>query len=353
MPLTDVQIEFLKKIYYDKKNFVGWQRLFQIVREEVDKTGEVPRIYRNQVRDWLQNQQAYQLYKPPPKRVDTRATYSSGIGHMLQCDSIILGAAQHSSQRHTSILTVIDLYSRYSFAFPQKSTTSEETNKNIKSVLEFFKSKGITVKAVQSDNGSEFAKLSEVLGSVRHIRSPPGVPQRQATVERWNGVIRSWLKQYTASAKNPKTWHLDIGAYVDTYNNLIHRTTKVRPIDVLEKRATPADTKTELEKTHDGEIPVGTHVRIVNEKRNALDKHSPYWSEQIYQITKVKLGGDTRRNTYYIPGKAYFNNTQLQIVPTNTPETVKHAPNTTQIGPDFQPRRSDRLKVKYEAVNIA
>lgn len=349
LPLTPVQIEFLKQIYYDRKNFYGYHKLFEIVTQELENNPEIPRIYRNQVRDWLQGQEAYQLYKPTPKRVDTRAIYSSGLAHMLQCDSIILGNAQHSSQRHTTILTVVDLYSRYSFAFPQKSANSKETNENIAKVLEFFKSKGATVKAVMTDNGTEFAKLSEI---VKHIKGPPGNPTRQATVERWNRTVRDWMRHYTFSAKNPKTWHLDIADFVATYNTTTHSTTKVKPIDVVDKKATPAGVSTELAKSGDGLIDVGTFVRIVNEKRNALDKQSPYWSSQIYKISKVKVGGDTRRNTYYISGKGYYNNTQLQIVPNDSPQTVKHVPNTVQVGPDFQPRRSDRLKVRYEAVNV-
>ena len=72
---------------------------------------------------------------------------------------------------------------------------------------------------------------------------------------------------------------------VDKYNNTIHRTIKLKPIDVTGDSYAECNENTNK---RDPKFKVGDHFRI-SKYKNIFDKgYTPNWSEEVFAISKIK-----------------------------------------------------------------
>ena len=87
----------------------------------------------------------------------------------------------------------------------------------------------------------------------------------------------------TAISKN---LYFDVLDYiVDQYNNTVHRTIKMKPIDVT------GDSYVEYNKDFNKKDPkfkVGDHVRISKYKNSFAKGYTPNWSEEVFVISNIK-----------------------------------------------------------------
>ena len=84
----------------------------------------------------------------------------------------------------------------------------------------------------------------------------------------------------------PKNVYLDVlDDIVNQYNNTIHRTIKMKPIDVTD------DYFAEYNEDSNKKVPkfkIGDHVRI-SKYKNIFDKgYAPNWSEEIFFVSNIK-----------------------------------------------------------------
>ena len=91
------------------------------------------------------------------------------------------------------------------------------------------------------------------------------------------------MKHITAISKNVYFDVLD--DIVNKYNNTIHRTIKMKPIDVTDDSF--AEHNEESNKRNPN-FKVGDHVRISKYKNIFAKGYAPNWSEGIFVIKKVK-----------------------------------------------------------------
>ena len=92
-----------------------------------------------------------------------------------------------------------------------------------------------------------------------------------------------FFKHMTALSKNVYFDVLD--NIVNKYNNTVHRTIKMKPIDVT------TDSYAEYNEDSNKRNPrfkVGDHVRISKCKNIFAKGYAPNWSEEIFVIKKVK-----------------------------------------------------------------
>ena len=125
--------------------------------------------------------------KPALKRKRIPKGYRSlGAGDCLQIDTI----ARFDLSTKTYILTAIDLFSRFSFAFAYTTLSSRVS-------LDFFQKLTIVspfkIKSVKTDNGLEF--LGEFDGylqkvGITHYFSYPATPKSNAFIERFNRSLQ-------------------------------------------------------------------------------------------------------------------------------------------------------------------
>ena len=100
------------------------------------------------------------------------------------------------------------------------------------------------------------------------------------------------FKHMTAISKNVYFDVLD--DIVNKYNNTVHKTIKMKPIDVTDDSF--AECNEESNKKNP-KFNVGDHVRISNYKDVFAKGYTPNWSEEIFIIKEVK---DTVPWTYSI-----------------------------------------------------
>ena len=91
------------------------------------------------------------------------------------------------------------------------------------------------------------------------------------------------FKHMTAISKNVYFDVLD--DIVNKYNNTVHRTIKMKPIDV--KDNTYVDSKKEVN-DKDPKFKVGDHVRISKYKNIFAKGYTPNWSEEVFVVNKIK-----------------------------------------------------------------
>ena len=72
---------------------------------------------------------------------------------------------------------------------------------------------------------------------------------------------------------------------VNKYNNMVHRTIKMKPIDV--KDNTYVDSKKEVN-DKDPKFKVRDHVRISKYKNIFAKRFTPNWSEDVFFVNKIK-----------------------------------------------------------------
>ena len=72
---------------------------------------------------------------------------------------------------------------------------------------------------------------------------------------------------------------------VDKYNNSVHRTIKMKPINVTDDFYAECN---ENSNKKDPKFKVGGHVRISKYKNIFAKGYTPNWSEEVFVINKIK-----------------------------------------------------------------
>ena len=75
---------------------------------------------------------------------------------------------------------------------------------------------------------------------------------------------------------------------VNKYNNTVHKTIKMKPIDVTDDSFVEYN-----EESHkkDSKFKVSNHVRISKYKNIFAKRYAPNWSEEVFDIYKIKKTG--------------------------------------------------------------
>ena len=72
---------------------------------------------------------------------------------------------------------------------------------------------------------------------------------------------------------------------VDKYNNTVHKTIKMKPIDVTDDSY--AEYNEDFNKK-DPKFKVGDHVRISKYKNIFAKRYTPNWPEEVFVVSKIR-----------------------------------------------------------------
>jgi IS30 family transposase len=283
IPLSEQQENLLKDWFYTKKNYVGRDKLFQLIKDEPN------RPTRAQVQQWLNNQKVHQLHLIPKKSTTIKPIIVTKPGLNIQIDLIDMGEHAYNDWRY--IFTMIDSFSRKAYAEPLKSKDAQTVNN---AYFKIANQHDIKPKIVMSDNGSEFMsilnkKLEE--DGIKHWTGTPGRPQSQGIIERFNGTLKKYIEQ-GITATNNKNWVSQLQTYMDNYNNTPRRTTETAPNDINEiNRQEIADKIRARANKHNIadklDLNIGDKVRKKIFK-GKLDKYSkPNWSDELHTVSRI------------------------------------------------------------------
>ena len=156
---------YLNETYFDPKHpgsFAGPYKLYQILKQ-IGK----PTTYNN-VRRWLQNQDAYSLLQPVKYKLKRKTIITKGIDDLWDVDlADVSNIAQHNDDIHF-LLIVIDVFSKFLWVEPL-------LNKHHGSVLQGFKNIFTRTERrpnlLRSDKGKEFTNrwVKQYLKKTRHL----------------------------------------------------------------------------------------------------------------------------------------------------------------------------------------
>ena len=108
---------------------------------------------------------------------------------------------------------------------------------------------------------------------------------KSVVAERFNRTLRNNIfKHMTAISKNFGV----LDDIVNKYNNKIHRTIKMKPVDVTDDSFTEYN---EESNKRNPKFKVDDHVKISEYKNIFAKGYVPNWLEEIFVIKKVKNTG--------------------------------------------------------------
>jgi hypothetical protein len=282
----------LEELYYDPKR--GFNNVNDLVRKAKE---ENLGLTREEIKKWYKSQPINQIYyhridkdyhsiRAPNRKVGT-----------LQADLMFTEKYKRENKdpknksSYKYILTVIDVYSRYAWAFPLMTKTSEEVKEKIKKVIEEIEERhpGQQI-TLTTDDGGEFKgdvkRYLESKGIQQYLLDPnePRSLNKKGVIERFNRTLWNKLKKYMTHNKTLKYYDA-IDSLIENYNNSLHRTIQEKPIDVYTGRETSKQTLA----FPSMKFNVGDYVRrLLNRKMFDKKSFEPIYSTKVYQIPQIK-----------------------------------------------------------------
>ena len=226
--------------------------------------------------------------KPPRKNYLTNKiiyNYINQIWSIDLADMIDYKISNNKSYRY--IFIVIDHFSKYLFAIPLKNKYSKTITNDFSNILTTSKRKPLKL---ESDRGSEFYNsiFQSFLKSKNIQHYSRNTDKGPSIAERVNRTIRNLLKK-PVFEKGKASWIDELQSVVKQYNNTIHHSTKMKPIDASIKsneKLVYSDLGDDREKHHP-KIKLSQLVRTADIKRNFSKGDSTNWSYKLYTITEV------------------------------------------------------------------
>ena len=180
------------------------------------------------------------------------------------------------------LLCAIDLFSKYAWIVPLK----DKRGITIVNAFQRIISKGRMPNRIWVDQGGEFCNnLFQRFLKINNIEMYSTYDEEKSVVaERIIKTLKNKVfKHMTAVSKNVYFYVLDI--VVNKYNNTVHRTIKMKPVDVI------SDSLAEYSEDFNEKDPkfkVGDCVRISKCKNLFAKEYNQNWSEEVFIISKVK-----------------------------------------------------------------
>ena len=181
------------------------------------------------------------------------------------------------------ILTCIDLFSKFGWAIPLVSKTSE----NIKSAFQQIFKTGRQPYKLQTDAGTEFInkEVQKFLKDHDIDFFTTKSETKASVVERFNRTIKE--KMWRIFTKQNSYRYIDfLKDLLENYNNSFHRTIKMKPVDVNSSNENEILNKVFRidQKLVKFKFKIGDKVRISKVKRTFEKGYTPNWTEEYFII---------------------------------------------------------------------
>lgn len=301
--LSDKIKDELYKYYYTKKNYVGRDKLYAIMR----KNGV--QITKSQVADWLSRQSINQLTRQIKttgvvKPIVPTKPYSHLQMDLIDMNKWTRGTKTQSKEPFRYMLNIVDLYSKKAWSYPIK----HKNENNVKSALnKFYSEVEETPKMIQADNGAEwkdYLKPFLLEKGTKLTHSLPYKSDSNGGIERYNQTIQHMLHKHFLMEGN-RNWVKILPTFVKNYNNMPHGSTKQIPNEVVGKTKQIDNelikhAKERRNYVNKNNLQVGDLVRTKNVKKNKLVNVEPNWSDKKLTIKKIVKPQNKLHEMYYI-----------------------------------------------------
>uniref|UniRef100_A0ABD2WBK7 Integrase catalytic domain-containing protein n=1 Tax=Trichogramma kaykai TaxID=54128 RepID=A0ABD2WBK7_9HYME len=239
-----------------------------------------------------------ELHKPARRNYLRRSFDMRGIGDTWQADLVEMIPYAKVNKGYKYLLTVIDVFSKYSWAIPVKSKNAEDVTNAMSTIL----NNKVSPKNLQTDNGKEFynSNFQNLMKKFKINHYSTFSNMKAAICERFNRTLKENMWKRFSLSENYK-WIDIISDLVKVYNNTKHRTIKMKPKDVNRSNEKKVMIQYNSYKLTGSKIPakfkIGDNVRV-SKAKNIFEKgYTPNWTTEIFTIVKTSM---THPPTYHL-----------------------------------------------------
>ena len=272
----------LSKLYTDPSfpgSYGGLERFYQAVKERF------PKVSRSDVQEFLKSQDSYTLHKTIRKPRKYRRTLVFAPRDLWQIDLLDMQKDVRQNRGYRYMCVIIDCFSKFLWIKPLKSKRAKEIVKALALLL-----MNERPNKIQADQGSEFfnkdvAKMLEAFGpKLYHSYSD----KKATIVERVQRTIRQRLGRLFTQQNN-RNWVDHIQELTDSYNNSLHRTIKMKPVDVRPEHTANIFARLFPEEINKKpKFKVGDRVRITAKRTFLQKEYIAGWTKELFIINTVQ-----------------------------------------------------------------
>ncbi|CAF1077913.1 unnamed protein product [Brachionus calyciflorus] len=105
--------------YFDppsQASFTGQSSFKHTIKKQKEK---------NQLKEWLGEQEPYTLHRPLKKKFQREKVISNGIDDLWQADLVDVSNISKENKGYKFLITVIDVFSKFAWVHPLKNKMSE------------------------------------------------------------------------------------------------------------------------------------------------------------------------------------------------------------------------------------
>lgn len=210
--------EYLTKIWYDPKSTVAFSGLYDL-NKYILKDNKF-KIGKKNIQAWLQDQDSYSVRRKVIRKVKTNKIIVKGINYMWDGDLMDVSNIKEDNEGITSLLIIIDVFSRYVFVKPLKNKTTLAVPAAFKQILNEY---GFFPRILRTNRGSEFLNASfQKLCKDRNIISIDTTSNYEAAfAESFISKLKNILFRYFHSKLNYKYLKV-LDDLIKAYNSRIH-----------------------------------------------------------------------------------------------------------------------------------
>ena len=251
---------------------------------------------------------AEELHKPIKRKFNKCRVLVSGIDKIWAADLADMTALNKDNEGVNFLLLVIDIFSKYGWIVPLNNKKGETVANALKTIFKERKPEKLW-----TDKGREF--YNKDVKDLVELYSTEN-EEKSSIVERWIRTIKEKMWKYFTD-NNSYNYINVLPELVEDYNNTVHSSTKLTPIDASKEeneltvwRNLYPDRFKINELTP--KFSVGDEVRITKKKKVFEKGYTTRWTEEIFTIKEIQntdpitykledLQGEEIKGTFYEP----------------------------------------------------
>ena len=235
------------------------------------------------MKDYLQHQETYTKHKPANTKFPTRKVITHYPHHQWQADLCDMRSLSKHNDNVNYILTVIDVFSRYAYAYPIKNKTGDYITEAFQKL---FKTQ--TPKLLQTDKGTEFInKKTQSLFQKHNVKwfTTENLTKAQM-VERFNRTLKDRMYKYF-TATDTKRWVEVLDDLVQNYNTSYHRIIKMTPEEAVQDPYEVTENTTKSERATEPKFKPGDYVRISKYRKTFKRGYEANYTNEVFIVSDV------------------------------------------------------------------
>ena len=241
----------------------------------------------------VKRQVAYELHKPARCCYPCRHVKLQGFKDLFQADLVEMIPHEEVNKGFRYILTVIDCFSKYAWAYPIQRKSGTEVANAMQSIFESPEKRFLKPpKFLQVDRGPEFYSrvFRQMLNRFNVKMYSTHSTLKASICERFNRTLKNLMFR-EFSARGSYNWIDILDDLMKRYNSSVHRTIKCAPLKVQLKD------KVKLQAIHNAnhastkrgkvKFQINNTVRISGIKGIFTKGYYPNWSTELFKITEI------------------------------------------------------------------